>query len=147
MTGPGDLVIDASVALAATLLEPLHPQALAVLEHSAATGSNCLCPDVFDTECAAGIVKAIRQGRLRKDLIERTWTQLADLPVERRSSRLLGTEALNIALGHGISAYDAMYVALSRIAGLPLVTADDRLVRMLSGSGYDLVPLETIATT
>jgi predicted nucleic acid-binding protein len=145
MTGSGGLVIDASVALAAALLEPLHPQALAVLEHSAATGSSCLCPDVFDTECAAGIVKAVRQGRLRKDLIERTWTQLADLPLERRSSRLVGSEALNIALGHGISAYDAMYVALSRMAGLPLVTADDRLVRTLSGSGYDLISLETIA--
>jgi predicted nucleic acid-binding protein len=56
-------------------------------------------------------------------------------------------DALRIAADCGISAYDAMYVALSRIAGLPLVTADDRLVRMLSGSGYDLVPLETIATT
>lgn len=147
MTGPRDLVIDASVALAAALLEPLHEQALAVLEHPADRGSGCLCPDVFDAECAAGIVKAVRQGRLREDRIERTWTQLADLPLERRSSRLIGAEALSIALAHGISAFDAAYVALSRSAGLPLVTADERLVRMLVGSGYDLISLETIATT
>ena len=59
----------------------------------------------------------------------------------------IGADALQVALDHGISAYDAMYVALSLSTGLPLVTADDRLVRTLSGSGYDLISLETIETT
>jgi predicted nucleic acid-binding protein len=59
----------------------------------------------------------------------------------------IGADALQVALDHGISAYDAMYVALSLSTGLPLVTADDRLVRMLSGSGCDLISLETIETT
>jgi predicted nucleic acid-binding protein len=40
-----------------------------------------------------------------------------------------------------------MYVALSLSTGLPLVTADERLVRMLSGSGCELVPLGAIAPT
>jgi hypothetical protein len=39
------------------------------------------------------------------------------------------------------------YVALSLSTGLPLVTADERLVRMLSGSGCELVPLGAIAPT
>ena len=145
--GVGGLVVDASVALAAVLLEPLHEQALAVLDRSAASGSNCLCPDVFDTECAAGIVKAVRQGRLREHLVERTWAQLASLPIERRPATLIGADALRLALLRGISAYDAMYVALSLAAELPLVTADDRLVRMLSGTGCRLIPLEAFATT
>jgi predicted nucleic acid-binding protein len=40
-----------------------------------------------------------------------------------------------------------MYVALSLAADLPLVTGDDRLVRVLSGSGCHLIPLESVATT
>lgn len=147
MTGAGDLVVDASVALAAVLLEPLHEQALAVLDRSGAKASGSLCPDVFDTECAAGIVKAVRQGRLREDLMERTWAQLSGLPLERCPAVLIGADALAVALRHGVSAYDAMYVALSLTAGLPLVTADDRLVRMLTGSDCELIPLENIATS
>ena len=144
--GIGDVVVDASVALAAVLLEPLHEQALAILAQSAASGSSCLCPDVFDSECAAGIVKAVRQGRLREDLVERTWARLAGLPFERHPATLIGADAVRMALLQGISAYDAMYVALSLAADLPLVTADDRLVRMLSGSACHLIPLEAIET-
>lgn len=147
MSGARGVVVDASVALTIVLLEPLHPQALAVLDQSAAPGSSGLCPDVFDTECAAGIVKAVRQGRLRRDLVQRTWSSVAGLPLERHPAVEIGADALQVALDHGISANDAMYVALSLSTGLPLVTADDRLVRMLSGSGYDLISLETIETT
>ncbi len=141
------VVVDASVALAAVLLEPLHQQALAVLDQSAATGSSGFCPDVFDTECAAGIVKAVRQGRLHRDLVERTWANVAGLPLERRPAAEIGADALRVALDRGISAYDAMYVALSLSTGLPLVTADDRLVRMLSGIGCEVIPLDAIVTT
>jgi predicted nucleic acid-binding protein len=140
-------VVDASVALTAVLLEPLHSQALAVLDQSAAPGSRGLCPDVFDTECAAGIVKAVRQGRLDRDLIERAWSSVADLPLERHPTMEIGADALQVALYHGISAYDAMYVALSLSTGLPLVTADERLVRMLSGTGCELISLDEIAVT
>jgi predicted nucleic acid-binding protein len=141
------VVVDASVALAAVLLEPLHSQALAVLEKSAAPGSRGLCPDVFDTECAAGIVKAVRQGRLDTGLIERTWSSVAGLPLDRHPATEIGADALQVALDHGISAYDAMYVALSLSTGLPLVTADNRLVRMLSGTGCELIPLDEITVT
>ena len=147
MSSAKGVVVHASVALTAVLLEPLHSQALAVLDQSAAPGSRGLCPDVFDTECAAGIVKAVRQGRLGRDLIERTWSSVAGLPLERHSALEIGADALHVALDHGISACDAMYVALSLSAGLPLVTADIRLVRMLSGTDCELIPLDEIAVT
>jgi predicted nucleic acid-binding protein len=140
-----EVVLDASVALAALLLEPLHGQALAVIGRATAEGSRCLCPDSFDVECAAGITKAVRRGRMGLESGERAWVQLAALPFERHACRVLGVDALRIAAGCGISAYDAMYVALSSSEGLPLVTADARLVRMLAATGYDVIPLETVA--
>ena len=44
----------------------------------------------------------------------------------------LVSDALPIALTYTISAYDACYVALANKLGLPLVTADDALIRKLA---------------
>lgn len=139
-----DLVLDASVALAALLLEPLHRHALAVIERATAEGSRCLCPDSFDGECATGITKAIRRGRMPRESGERAWVQLAALPLERHPCRVLGLDALRIAADCGISAYDAMYVALSSLEGLPLMTADARLVRALVGTGHEALLLDDV---
>jgi predicted nucleic acid-binding protein len=139
-----DLVLDASVALAALLLEPLHRQALSVIERATAEGSRCLCPDSLDVECAAGITRAIRRGRIRRDSGEQAWLQLVALPLERHPCRVLGMDALRIAADCGISAYDAVYVALSSAEGLPLMTADVRLVRALVGTGYEALSLEGV---
>jgi len=141
-----DLVLDASVALAALLLEPLHRQALSVIERATADGSRCLCPDSLDVECAAGITRAVRRGRIRRESGEQAWLQLVALPLERHPCRVLGMDALRIAADCGISAYDAMYVALSSAEGLPLMTADARLVRALAGTQYEALSLEGVAS-
>lgn len=141
MNGNADIVLDASVALAALLLEPLHRQALSLIELATAEGSRCLCPDSFDAECAAGITRAVRRGRIQRESGERAWVRLAALPLERHPCQLLGLDALRIAADSGISAYDAMYVALSKAEGLPLVTADARLVRALANTEHKTVLL------
>jgi predicted nucleic acid-binding protein len=141
-----DLVLDASVALAALLLEPLHRQALSVIERATAEGSRCLCPDSLDVECAAGITRAVRQGRIRRESGEQAWLQLVALPLERYPCRVLGMDAQRIAADCGISAYDAMYVALSSAEGVPLMTADVRLVRALAGTQYEALSLEGVAS-
>jgi predicted nucleic acid-binding protein len=53
-------------------------------------------------------------------------------------------EALGLALEYGISAFDAVYVALASEEGLPLVTADARLVRALAGSPHSALHLEDV---
>ena len=146
MSETSDLVLDASVALAALLLEPLHRQALSVIERATAEGSRCLCPDSLDVECAAGITRAVRRGRIRRESGEQAWLQLVALPLERHPCRVLGMDALRIAADYGISAYDAMYVALSSAEGLPLMTADARLVRALAGTQYEALSLEGVAS-
>lgn len=144
MSETADLVLDASVALAALLLEPLHRQALSVIERATAEGSRCVCPDSLDVECAAGITRAVRRGRIRRESGEQAWLQLVALPLERHPCRVLGMDALRIAADCGISAYDAMYVALSSAEGLPLMTADARLVRALAGTEYEALSLEGV---
>jgi predicted nucleic acid-binding protein len=48
---------------------------------------------------------------------------------------------LEIAIAHNISAYDACYVELSERLQLPLVTADQKLIRALSGTPYQVQAL------
>jgi predicted nucleic acid-binding protein len=41
------------------------------------------------------------------------------------------------------TAYDACYVALAQRNGIPLVTADEKLVRLLAGTPYSVEALRT----
>ncbi len=61
-----------------------------------------------------------------------------DLPFEQGETPSAEVDVLRLAYQHGISAYDATYVALSEARGLPLVTADARLVRALAGTAHDV---------
>jgi predicted nucleic acid-binding protein len=56
-----------------------------------------------------------------------------------------GSRRVRIALEHGVSASDALYVALSAEEGVLLVTADARLARALRGSPHDVRLLEDAA--
>jgi predicted nucleic acid-binding protein len=47
-------------------------------------------------------------------------------------------EAVNIALAYGISAYDASYVALSQQVDATLLTLDEKLVRAVAATSYNV---------
>lgn len=48
------------------------------------------------------------------------------------------TEAVQIGLDYGITAYDGYYVALSQQVSAPLLTLDERLVNSLTYSSFDV---------
>lgn len=52
------------------------------------------------------------------------------------STAELVDEALEIALAHEVTAYDACYVALAQRLALPLITADEALVRKMATTPY-----------
>lgn len=56
------------------------------------------------------------------------------------------SDALEIALAYGITAYDAAYVALAQQLALPLITADARLARAMDGTAHDIRWLGDLAT-
>lgn len=145
MTIDGDLVLDASCALVLVLQEPQHDIAHALVARAAESGHECLVPDLFDAECASGIARAVRRGRLDDGLWALAWAGIASLPLERRPSCLFGLSALRISMEYAISTYDALYVALSKEEELPLVTADAKLACALHGSPHDVRLLEDVA--
>nr|WP_016866106.1 MULTISPECIES: type II toxin-antitoxin system VapC family toxin [Fischerella] len=63
---------------------------------------------------------------------------LKAFPLRVVSTADLMADAVSIALTYGISAYDASYVALSQQVAATLLTLDQRLVRALATSSYNV---------
>lgn len=59
---------------------------------------------------------------------------LTALALQRLPATPQATDALTIAANHGISAYDACYVAASQRQGVPLITADAKRGTKLAGT-------------
>jgi len=137
-------VLDSSAALALTLDEPGAAAVARLIASQASRRARLVAPLLFDVECASGLAKAVRRRRLDGARALDDLLDLLDLPVERLQSPASVFEALGLALEYGISAYDAVYVALANEEGLALVTADARLVRALAGSPHAVLHLDDV---
>jgi predicted nucleic acid-binding protein len=129
------IVLDTSVAIAWLLPdEPLRVNALG-LEVAIRTGE--LEPVVasnFDFELRHSLVRASRRGRLAWD---RVTAILLDADASDFESPVIDyplAELLDLCRTHRLSWSDAHHVWLARATGLPLVTADRRLVNSMAGS-------------
>jgi predicted nucleic acid-binding protein len=129
-------VLDSSAALALTLDEPGAAAVARLIASQVSRRARLVAPRLFDVECAGALVKAVRRRRLDEARALDDLLDLLDLPVERLHSPAYVYSGLGLALKYGISAYDAVYVALAAEERLPLVTADARLVRALAGSPH-----------
>jgi len=137
-------VLDASVALTLALEEPGGGSAARLIGSLSLGPAGLAAPPHFDVECASGFVKAVRRGRLDAETCATALVRTLQLPVERLRSPASVFEALGLALRYGISAHDAVYVALAAEERLPLVTADARLVRALAGSPHAVLHLDDV---
>lgn len=132
-------VVDASAGIQLFVVEPLTEQVrklFAPLAGGATT--RFFVPDLFYSECANILWKYVRRQDYPALSAQQDLADLQGLNLQSVSTADLVTEAFGIALAHQISAYDACYVALSRRVALPLVTADEALVRKVASARYDV---------
>jgi predicted nucleic acid-binding protein len=138
MTDSIKCVVDASVAIKKFIIEPLTPKVDQLFDHLNDPNSRLYIPDLFYIECTNIVWKYIRAGLY--DSAE-AQANLADLKFLRFTSTPtvdLMMEAIAISVAHGISAYDACYVALSRQNNVPLLTQDQRLVNTLRDTDFNI---------
>ena len=122
------LVVDASIALEILLRTPLG---LSVEDDL--LSSSLIAPEMLDAEVLSSVRKATLRGQLTPEDAEGVLVTLGEWDIERISHRTLVPLAWQYR--HNLSAYDALYVAVSRLYDYPLITSDGRLSR---ASGLDI---------
>jgi predicted nucleic acid-binding protein len=121
-------VLDASVALAWFLDNPVSPLALRV-KQSLVGGAEAVVPALWHLEMANGLVVAERRRILTSADVIHGLMQVEQLAaqIETRSDLVPARQALTTARTFQLSAYDAVYLDTARNAGLPLATLDRSL--------------------
>ena len=134
-----DCIIDASVGIKLFLVEPLSEQTEALFAHlSDDFPARFYVPDLFYIECTNILWKYTRRFGYPPRSAQQDAADLIRLPLQIVSTAALIEHALELATLHNITAYDAAYVALSDRLSLPMVTADEALVRRLQQTDLDV---------
>ena len=126
-------VVDASVGIKLFVDEDYSDKVHTLFEQLTADIPAILyVPDLFYIECTNILLKYARRfGRSledsRADLLD-----LGRLALRVVSTAELMENALLLAAERGITAYDACYAVLASQLDLPLITADERLVKTVS---------------
>ena len=118
-------VLDASVALAWFLDDPVAPLALRV-KQALLGGTGAVVPALWHLEMANGLVVAERRRILTAADVASSLMQVEQLAAQitTHSDLVPARQALSTARAFQLSAYDAVYLDTARNAGLPLATLD-----------------------
>jgi len=117
-------VLDASMA--ATWMLPDENNTEADLLMAELHSAPALVPSLFWFETRNLFIMAERRNRLAARAATLTMTQLRRLRINDAGSSN-DTFVITMAIQHSLSGYDASYLALSKLSGLPLATMDQKL--------------------
>jgi predicted nucleic acid-binding protein len=134
-----DFVLDASLALQWFLEdEENRKYSLAVL--ASLSEKRALVPLLWFYEVGNGLLMACRRKRISLDQVDGFLTRLKALPIEaaqQTPSEILELPAL--AQAHGLTNYDATYLALALRFKLPLATSDSDLLRAVASTDVKIL--------
>lgn len=119
------IVVDASVAIAICIEEPGFEWAVRLLRQRGADGSKILVPAFFWLEILNVLITRYRQppGLVLQSIVDLESFELTSVELDRPQVLL----TLDVMGRHGLSGYDAAYLALAESADAALLTFDHRL--------------------
>jgi predicted nucleic acid-binding protein len=134
-----DFVLDASLALQWFLEDEADRKySLSILE--SLSEKRALVPLLWFYEVGNGLLMAHRRKRISFEQVDGFLTRLKSLPID--AAQQTPTEILELpalAREHGLTNYDATYLALAKRFGLPLATVDSDLRKASDAVGVILV--------
>lgn len=137
-------VVDASIAIKLFIEQEGSEQAGALFaELSVNPDSKLYVPELFYAECANVLWQCVRRANYPATEAKTSLGRLKTVGLQKVALSEWVSEALDIAIAHGISAYDACYVELAKRLEVPLVTADNKLIRALENTAYPVHSLTT----
>jgi predicted nucleic acid-binding protein len=121
------LVLDCSVTLAWFLAESASRDAADVLDRVVEGGA--VVPLLWPLEVGNVLLVAERRGRIAPGTRLRALRALSELPItcDLETPQYAWTGAMNLAVEHGLTLYDAAYLELAVRRNLPLATFDRAL--------------------
>jgi predicted nucleic acid-binding protein len=125
-----EAVVDASVAAKWVLDEDHSAQAARLLSLPA-----LYAPAHWLAETLHALSTMVLRGELTPEQAKERAGVLLLAPVRVLPLAGLAQSALSIAVAARLSGYDALYVALAHLRGIPLVTADRKLIGNLARGG------------
>jgi predicted nucleic acid-binding protein len=131
------LVVDASVVVKWLPIfqhENLVPEAENLLVRWEQGSLDLVAPDLIWVEIANVHWRAARQNRCTPADAQASLALLHRHRIPTVRAESLIDRALQIALLHGRTAYDSLYVALAATSNSALITADQKLANALAGS-------------
>jgi len=122
-------VVDAAVAVKWVIEEDHSAKAALLLGFDARHA-----PDHWRAEAINVLWSKVFHGDLSVAGAEERMTILLRAPVIATPIAGLMPRAFAIAVAHTVTIYDSLYVALAETRDIPLVTADERLIKRLAGN-------------
>jgi predicted nucleic acid-binding protein len=123
-----EVVVDASVSAKWVVEEQHSDKAALLLAYDARHA-----PDHWQAEAVNVLWSKVLSGDLTAVDAEERMTLLLRAPVVGTPIRELIPRAFAISVANMVTIYDALYIALAEKRNIPLVTADERLIRRMSG--------------
>ena len=121
---PPAAVVDASVAVKWVIGEAGSEHAVAL------KGARLYAPDLWVAECANVLWKKAARNEISADEAEAAAMALEAAEVELVATRPLLARAVGLASTLGHAAHDCLYLLAAADLGVPLITADARLVAL-----------------
>ena len=137
LTAPRPLVLDTSVAAKWYLPEELREEALELATRVGTGEVQLLAPSIIGPELFNALYQQHRRAYLSLDEVRAFFSSFTEAPVSFFEIDPLTSRAVEITLDSGVVVYDALFLALAEEAGTVVVTADYKLLRVLSGTAYD----------
>jgi predicted nucleic acid-binding protein len=121
------LVVDASVVVPWLVPEAASEAALRL------RGRELIAPDLLFSEAANALWKKVGRGELTADEAETAAHLLGSAPLRIRAARDLLPRAVRLAVELAQPAHGCVYLALAEAEGVPLVSDDRRLAKVVDG--------------
>lgn len=138
------MVVDASVLVALYVEEDASRAAKDALAADARGDVDLHAPELLTVEVANALWSRVRRGDLDAvDAMGAIRRVTASTDIELHPLHPLAPQALALALAHGLTSYDASYVACAVEVGGVVLTADRRLAKVAAEQGLPVASLDT----